>query len=138
MRKRKRRLPSCSEMVLRVDGKGEILREELTLIGSGDGKDAGAKGRGETSLKERMDTVGVGGGVGDLMEEMEGRKSGILELGTERDKVVCALWGDKMTSEKDPYFLGLLLLLFVEELEAKMVGGVGWICGMAFPGARGR
>jgi len=138
MRKNKRSLPSRSERVLRVDKKGEILREELALIGCGNGEDAGAKGRGKTSLKERMDTVGVRGGVGDLMEEMEGRKCGILKVGTERDKVVCALWRDEVTGEKDPDFLGLLLLLFVEELEAKMVRGVGWICGMAFPGARGR
>jgi len=27
-------------MVLGVDGKGEILGEELTLVGSGDGEDA--------------------------------------------------------------------------------------------------
>jgi len=88
-----------------------------------------------------MDTVGVRGSVGDLMEEVERGKCGVLELGTERDKVVCALWGDEVTGEKDPDFLGfllLLLLLFVEELEAKMMSSVGWICGMAFPGTRGR
>jgi len=38
--KSKGRLPSCGEMVLGVDGKGEILGEELTLVGSGDGEDA--------------------------------------------------------------------------------------------------
>jgi len=86
-------------------------------------------------LEESVDAVGVGGGVGELMEEMERGECGVLELGTERDKVVCGLWGDEVTGEKDPDFLGLLV--FVLEVEAKMVGGVGWICGMAFPGARG-
>jgi len=40
MGKRKGSLPGCSEMTLRVDGKGEILGEELSLIGCGDGEDA--------------------------------------------------------------------------------------------------